>query len=210
MDSSAVLLVMANSPLGAFEPGRAALPGLLRTRYGTAVPDREAPDWRHLALYDIDPGPHGLDPASFQRHEIGRPGLDDQTFRMVAASAITPRLRAAGAFQNSGNPLLFVVLTNPVDGRETEYNDWYDRQHLPDVLAIPGFVAAQRFRIQEISRETGLPWHYLAIYEVAADAVAAAFAELDVRKNTPRMPISDALDNDRYRALYEIVPAASM
>ena len=39
-----------------------------------------------------------------------------------------------------------IVLTNPVDGREDEYNDWYTNVHLDDVLKIPGVVGAQRFR----------------------------------------------------------------
>ena len=39
----------------------------------------------------------------------------------------------------------FVVLTNPTSGKEAEYNKWYNDQHIPDVLNVPGFVAAQRF-----------------------------------------------------------------
>jgi len=40
----------------------------------------------------------------------------------------------------------FVVLTNPTSSKEAEYNEWYNKQHIPDVLNVPGFVAAQRFR----------------------------------------------------------------
>lgn len=42
---------------------------------------------------------------------------------------------------------IFDVHSNPVPGREDEYNDWYTNQHLSDVLASPGFVAAQRFEV---------------------------------------------------------------
>ena len=28
--------------------------------------------------------------------------------------------------------------------REKEFNEWYDRMHLPDILETPGFVAARR------------------------------------------------------------------
>lgn len=41
----------------------------------------------------------------------------------------------------------FIVLSNPVAGREDDYNDWYDNEHLDDVLKVEGFVAAQRFRL---------------------------------------------------------------
>ena len=38
-----------------------------------------------------------------------------------------------------------VVQTGPVSAeREDEYNDWYSGTHIPEVLAIPGFVAARR------------------------------------------------------------------
>lgn len=31
-----------------------------------------------------------------------------------------------------------VVFTNPVEGREDDYNEWYDNQHLGDVIAAAG------------------------------------------------------------------------
>jgi hypothetical protein len=37
---------------------------------------------------------------------------------------------------------VFVVLTNPVEGKEDTYNDWYTNVHLGDVLKVPGIVAA--------------------------------------------------------------------
>jgi hypothetical protein len=43
----------------------------------------------------------------------------------------------------------FVVFTNPTEGQEDEYNDWYDNTHLSDVLKVEGFVAAQRFKLAD-------------------------------------------------------------
>jgi hypothetical protein len=37
---------------------------------------------------------------------------------------------------------LYLVFSNPVEGREDEYNAWYDEVHLPDVQRIPGVVGA--------------------------------------------------------------------
>jgi len=39
-----------------------------------------------------------------------------------------------------------VVLTNPVAGREDDYNDWYTNRHLGDVLEVPGIVSAKRLK----------------------------------------------------------------
>ena len=41
----------------------------------------------------------------------------------------------------------FMVLTNPVEGQEDIYNDWYNNRHLADVLKVPVFVSAQRFKL---------------------------------------------------------------
>src|SRR5690606_19186746 len=47
----------------------------------------------------------------------------------------------------------YVVLSNPVPGRDQEYNDWYSNRHLADVVAVPGFVSAQRFRLVDPEAE---------------------------------------------------------
>jgi len=207
MDSKLLLFVMGNLLAGHFNqllPEAIATPGVLRARFAGAAPEREVPAWCHIAIYDVDRDPAEVAAALFRHDAADSPAFDDRSLRMVTASAITPRLLAEATSDSDAIPLLFVVLTNPVKGREVEYNEWYDRQHLQDVLAIPGFVAAQRFRVGELAPIPMLPWQYLAIYEVAPDAVEAAFAEMDVRKGTERMPISDALDDDRFRALYAI------
>lgn len=91
--------------------------------------------------------------------------------------------------------LRLIVLSNPIAGREQDYNDWYSGRHLDDVLAVHGFEAAQRFELRE-GRLTGdAPYRYLAIYEVEAEAVAEAEAVLlATAANEQLMPISDALD----------------
>ena len=44
---------------------------------------------------------------------------------------------------------LFLVFSNPVEGRDGEFNEWYDTVHVPEVLAIPGILSAQRFDLEE-------------------------------------------------------------
>ena len=89
----------------------------------------------------------------------------------------------------------YVVLTNPVEGREAEYNEWYDNQHLSDVLQIPGMVGAQRFHAApELISSGEAKWHYLAIYDIETDNLNGVFAEMQRRAGTSVLPISDALD----------------
>ena len=40
--------------------------------------------------------------------------------------------------------IMFVQSRPSSPDREDEYNDWYSRVHLPEILAIPGFTAARR------------------------------------------------------------------
>lgn len=88
---------------------------------------------------------------------------------------------------------MLVVFSKATPGREDEYNSWYQNQHLPDVLNVPGFRAAQRYRLQGPAGDDGRT-RYLALYEVETNDLAGAMDELTKRAGTPAMPISDALD----------------
>jgi hypothetical protein len=90
----------------------------------------------------------------------------------------------------------FVVMTNPTAGKEAEFNEWYNKQHIPDVLNVPGFVSGQRFRIADAqtSREAGKGYKYLAIYEIETDDLAGVLKELRARGGTSEIVASDAID----------------
>jgi hypothetical protein len=96
---------------------------------------------------------------------------------------------------------LLLVFSNPREGREDEYNDWYTSHHLAEILAIEGFCRAQRFRLADakMTRDTAdAPWRYLAIYEVEADALDRADAALYQLARTER---AQALEAGRTPAL---------
>ena len=61
---------------------------------------------------------------------------------------------------------------------EPEFNDWYDREHIPALSAVPGALCARRFR-----SGAGSP-RYLAIYHLASPAVQAS-PEWKRAANTP-------------------------
>lgn len=91
-----------------------------------------------------------------------------------------------------------VVFTNPVDGRDAEFNDWYDNQHLADVLKVPGIRSAQRFGLGDVQRMPAPhPWKYMAIYEVETARIDEVIAALKRLAGTRDMPMSDALAPER-------------
>ena len=83
-------------------------------------------------------------------------------------------------------PNLFIALTNPIEGEDEAFNKWYDTQHVPEVLDVPGVVAAQRYDIAELKvpEDEDLPaqlppptHRYMVIYELdnEPDVVMAEF-----------------------------------
>jgi hypothetical protein len=89
--------------------------------------------------------------------------------------------------------LVLVVLTNPVEGREDEFNEWYSGRHLDDVLAVEGFTAAQRFKLVDSKLSRGCEHRYLAIYEADHDDAERAETALFAAAGTDAMPISEAM-----------------
>lgn len=91
-----------------------------------------------------------------------------------------------------------IVFSNPVPGRESEFNEWYSQRHIQDVLEVPGFLSAQRFRLAQ--DDANAHWQYLAIYEFEAELPEGVLAELFNRAGSARMVLSDAMDMQHYSA----------
>jgi len=74
---------------------------------------------------------------------------------------------------------LFLVYTDLIDPKhEEEFNAWYNTEHLPELLALPGFLDAARYVATRGSPK------YLAGYELAS-AEAVRSPEFSTRKRTP-------------------------
>ena len=96
-----------------------------------------------------------------------------------------------------------VVMTKPVEGREQEYNDWYQNVHLDDLVAIDGVKSAQRFRLNQAVSCDRAPLPYLAIYDVETNDIDGVIKELNVRPQTGRMVITSALSTEIFAVVYE-------
>jgi hypothetical protein len=66
----------------------------------------------------------------------------------------------------------------PADVPDAEFDRWYDA-HLEEILATPGFVSAQRFRVENVVENAVAPirYRYLTVYEIDGDP-NVALAEL--------------------------------
>ena len=71
---------------------------------------------------------------------------------------------------------LYVVLSRAVEGREVDFDRWYDEVHIPELLELDEVVAARRYEL--IDGDAGGA-SSMAIYECLGDgdATAQAIAE---------------------------------
>jgi hypothetical protein len=82
------------------------------------------------------------------------------------------------------------VVSSPVPGREDEFNRWYDDIHLPEVLAVPGFLAGQRYALTGLGASDQR--RYLCVYEIETDDLAATLSAVSAA--APTMTMSEAMD----------------
>ena len=74
--------------------------------------------------------------------------------------------------------------------RETEFNEWYESVHMPEVLALDGFVSARRFR----PVSAGEP--YVTVYEIDADDVTVAAKGVFAAAQSGAFRMSDSMQFD--------------
>jgi len=72
----------------------------------------------------------------------------------------------------SGAGGLLVASMNVDPAAESEFNEWYNDEHLPQLGAVPGVLAARRFRAGEADVER----KYLALYHMTGPDVASSEA----------------------------------
>jgi hypothetical protein len=117
----------------------------------------------------------------------------------AAAQAPAPATATAPAEKKH---YVLTVLTNAVPGKEKEFDDWYTKVHLREVLSIPGFVSAQRFKV--VSQPGQTPqWSFFAVYNMETDNPQAVVAELMRRYAANEMTSSAAMSPVWYFGAFE-------
>jgi hypothetical protein len=108
---------------------------------------------------------------------------------------------------------ILVVHTEPATPeQDAAYNEWYDGIHVPDVVALPGFVAATRYKVSEtqMGHPAGDVPKYVAIYELEGDDLGAVLQGLGAGIGTGAVRMGDApLGGKSTMVLYEEVAPRS-
>jgi hypothetical protein len=103
---------------------------------------------------------------------------------------------------------ILIVYSNAADGKHEEFNAWYNEVHLPDVLALPNFTSARRFKLIDfkLDEEAPTPAHqYVAYYHLRCDDPDQALGDLRDRVLTGRMLMSETMAADFQAVAYEAV-----
>jgi hypothetical protein len=64
---------------------------------------------------------------------------------------------------------LILAFTEPAEGRDDDYNAFYNETHTPEVVKSEGVVRGQRYVLSYGGMSEGPPHPYLAIYEIEGD-----------------------------------------
>jgi hypothetical protein len=75
-----------------------------------------------------------------------------------SGSSITPLMQS--------NALITVWLDVPPE-HEAEFTDWYRLEHIPQVVGLPGFISARRYKVDDA------PLKYLAWYDTADESIVS-------------------------------------
>ncbi|MCG6873540.1 MAG: hypothetical protein LJE97_00465 [Betaproteobacteria bacterium] len=97
-------------------------------------------------------------------------------------------------------PGLLTVWNDITAADEAEFNAWYDEEHFPERLGVPGFLTARRYR------DVSAPQRYAAIYDTTSVDVFTSPAYLERLANpTPRTRAIMPRFSNMTRAACEVV-----
>ena len=88
---------------------------------------------------------------------------------------------------------VLVAQSEAVEGRDADYNRWYDETHLNDICALPGVKSGRRFEATPLAIGPAGK-RYLAIFEIETDDINTVMAEMGKRAADGSMAQTDALD----------------
>jgi hypothetical protein len=163
---------------------REKIPGFLSARRfkkieGLPVAYHTPGQAQYLALYDV----HsirvltGKTYARVREQEFATPpdSYEHQISRLPRfARLIYRQIYLDEEYTPSETKYIFLVGHDVPRNKHREFNAWYNTEHIPDLLSVPGFVAVRRFRLEEktippITSRGGIASQYLTIWDLYSE-----------------------------------------
>jgi hypothetical protein len=157
-------------------PERLRVPGFLNAERWIGSADPKV----SVALYDLDNVGVLQSPAYLS---VGGANGTPWTKRVTGRTKMIIRIEgeqilSGDALAPAGAAALLLIAMNVAPEQEHEFNEWYNTEHLPQLGAVPGVLAARRYR------GTGATQRYAAIYHFANPDVPNS-AAWKTAANTP-------------------------
>ena len=130
---------------------------------------------------------------------------------------LAANVAAAGASERDDDPnwLMLVMTENTNPARDSEFNDWYDKVDIPDVLRVPGYMRARRGREQRIpespdSNPPKDPIRYVALYDIESHAIDKTIIDMlmaswgmeKAHQSTDLLRVTERVYFHRYGSIY--------
>jgi hypothetical protein len=146
-------------------PERLAVPGFLNAERWIDTADPKIA----IATYDVDSAAV-LDSAPYRA--VGGDYGTAWTKRIARVTNrlmrfVGEQLRPGDLVAPAGAEGLTMVALNIEPAAEAEFNEWYNTEHLPQLSAVPGVLAARRYRASDTESER----RYLALYHLREPSV---------------------------------------
>ncbi|MGW7824089.1 hypothetical protein ACWGLF_39680 [Streptomyces puniciscabiei] len=165
-------------------PARIALPGFEAAhRYAG-----RAPEDRHLACYFLRDMAE-LDSPAYRRLK-SEPG--ERTARMLATVSGFTRY-IADEISDTGQVgvrpgLLYVVAFAVPDDTAAEFEDWYEGEHVPLLMAADAWLRVRRYRVRPGG--DGPAWTHLALHDLAGEDALDAPERAKARDTSRRAALA--------------------
>lgn len=98
---------------------------------------------------------------------------------------------------------LLLAMTNPVEGRDAEFNEWYDTVAYPTYKSLPGLIPLGRFKAAEVPDmfdfQMKNDFKYLSLYLFETDDVIAYMERLKATfAERPEYQFSADIDQSKF------------
>jgi len=154
-------------------PSRLALPGFLAARRFKAYEG----ECKYVSLYELESAA-ALSTAEYQavkRREEAYPAdsLEVRTRALPGfVRGVYEQIHPDTAYAMPDTDVLFVVAHDVPAERVDAFTAWYNTEHVPAMLRLPGWITARRFRLAVPARQGTTAPQFLSLYDLAdPDAV---------------------------------------
>ncbi|MCB2052151.1 MAG: hypothetical protein KDE63_12065 [Novosphingobium sp.] len=98
---------------------------------------------------------------------------------------------------------LLLAMTNPLPGKDAEFNDWYDNTAYPTYKSLPGLVPLGRFKAVDVPKmfpfQMDNQFAYLSLYYFETDDVESFLEKLkETFPKRPEYSFSETIDQNKF------------